>query len=382
MKVTSVIMFSVLPFLASAETLREAFAPAFKVGAAINARAFAEDGSPVGRIVAREFSSVTAENEMKPTFLQPSEGEFRWKTADRFVSFGESHGMKIIGHCLVWHSQTPDWFFTNADGTKATREQLIERMHAHIAAVVGRYKGRVHGWDVVNEAFDDAGNLHPSPWKDGIGEDFVELAFRFAHEADPAAELYYNDFNMFTPGKRAAAVKLVGDLKAKGLRIDAVGLQSHAHLMSPAVEDYEATIVALGEAGVKAMITELDVSVLPSAWGHTAEISANHEYAAKFDPWRNGVLPSDKQDELARRYGSLFRMYLKHRDIIDRVTFWGVTDGESWLNGFPVRGRTDYPLLFDRKLAPKPCYEAVLRTISAGARQARKGRADDNRHRR
>ena len=177
-------------------------------------------------------------------------------------------------------------------------------------------------------------------------------------------------------------MKLVGDLKAKGLRIDAVGLQSHAHLMSPAVEDYEATIVALGEAGVKAMITELDVSVLPSAWGHTAEISANHEYAAKFDPWRNGVLPSDKQDELARRYGSLFRMYLKHRDIIDRVTFWGVTDGESWLNGFPVRGRTDYPLLFDRKLAPKPCYEAVLRTISAGARQARKGRADDNRHHR
>ena len=364
MKIQTLVLLSLLPLLTFAETLRSAFAPAFKVGAAINARAYVHGESPVGKLVAREFSSITAENEMKPMSLQPREGEFRWETADKFVAFGERHGMKIIGHCLVWHSQTPDWFFTNPDGSKATREQLIDRMRTHIHAVVGRYKGRVHGWDVVNEAFDDRGNLHPSPWKDGIGDDFIELAFRFAHEADPDAELYYNDFNMFTSGKRKGVVRLVRDLKAKGVRIDAVGLQSHAHVSSPAVADYEATIVALGEAGVKAMITELDVSVLPSAWGHTAEISANHAYAAKFDPWRDGVLPDEKQQELARRYAALFRMYLKHRDLIDRVTFWGVSDRDSWLNGFPVRGRTDYPLLFDRRLAPKPCYEAVLRTVT------------------
>ena len=360
MKTAFLVLVASLSCLAQARTLKEAYAPHFKVGAAINGGAFLRAGSPVGAVAAREFSSITPENEMKPASLQPREGQFRWDVADRFVAFGEQHKMKIIGHCLVWHNQTPDWFFKNADGSKADRETLIARMRAHIHAVVGRYKGRVHGWDVVNEAFDDRGRIHPSPWRDGIGEDFLELAFTFAHEADPDAELYYNDFNMFQRGKRAGVVRMLQRFKEKGVFITGVGLQCHTALHGARVEEYEETIKAIAAEGKKAMITELDVSVLPSAWGHTAEITARKDYAEKFNPWKDGNLPEAKQQELAKRYTDLFAMFLRHADVIDRVTFWGVGDGQSWLNGFPVRGRTDYPLLFDRKLQPKPCYDAVL----------------------
>ena len=203
--------------------------------------------------------------------------------------------------------------------------------------------------------------LHPSPWRDGIGEDFIELAFRFAHEADPDAELYYNDFNMFTAGKRRGVVEMVRKFKEKGVRIDAVGLQSHAGLKGPKVEEYEATIEALASVGVKAMITELDVSALPSAWGLTAEITSRHDYDEKYNPWKDGVLPKDVEKEHARRYIDLFKMYLRHADVIDRVTLWGLTDGDSWLNDFPVRGRTDYPLFFGRDGQMKLCAKAVWR---------------------
>lgn len=347
----------------------------FKFGVAIPARIFMRAPNDSSRLVERHFNSITPENEMKPASLQPKEGEFRWDVSDRFVAFGEKNKMKIIGHCLVWHNQTPYWFFVNADGSKADRETLIARMRAHIHAVVGRYKGRIHGWDVVNEAFDDAGNLHPSPWRDGIGDDFIELAFRFAREADPDVELYYNDFNMFMPGKRRGVVEMVRRFKEKGVRIDAVGLQSHAGLKSPKVEEYEATIVALAAVGVKAMITELDVSALPSAWGVTAEITARHDYDEKYNPWKNGVLPKDVEREHARRYFDLFKMYLRHADVIDRVTLWGLTDADSWLNNFPVWGRTDYPLFFGRDGQMKPCAKVVWRLAQqASEKKPRNGK--------
>jgi endo-1,4-beta-xylanase len=350
--------------------IKDAYTGRFRLGAALGKWVYEETPNAESDIVAANFSSITAENEMKPERVQPREGVFHWDSADKFVAFGERHGMKIIGHCLVWHYQTPDWFFKNADGSKADRETLIARMRTHIHAVVGRYKGRVHGWDVVNEAFDDAGALHPSPWRDGIGEDFIELAFRFAHEADPDAELYYNDFNMFNQNKIAGVLRMVREFRAKGVRIDGVGMQSHVALNRPNLADYEASIVAFAAEGVKVMITELDVSVLPAAWGLSAEVSRSHDYDEKFNPWKNGVLPDEMQQRLARRYEELFRIYLKHADSIDRVTFWGVADGMSWLNNFPVRGRTDYPLLFDRSLKPKPCAAAVLRLAEAASGDA------------
>lgn len=347
----------------------------FSFGVAIPSKIYMGAPDDSTRLVERHFNSITPENEMKPMHVQPREGEFHWDVADRFVAFGERNRMKIIGHCLVWHNQTPRWFFVNADGSKADRETLIARMRAHIHAVVGRYKGRIHGWDVVNEAFDDAGNLHPSPWRDGIGDDFIELAFRFAHEADPDVELYYNDFNMFMPGKRRGVVEMVRRFKEKGVRIDAVGLQSHAGLKSPKVEEYEATIEALASAGVKAMVTELDISALPSAWGLTAEITSSHDYDDKYNPWKDGVLPKDVEKEHAKRYVDLFKMYLRHADVIDRVTIWGLTDGDSWLNDFPVRGRTDYPLFFGRDGKMKPCAKAVWWTAQqASEKKPRNGK--------
>lgn len=347
--------------LAASAGIKDSYVGRFRLGAAVAARVYAGAHNEETRIVEENFDSITPENEMKPDSIQPAEGEFRWDMADRFVAFGEKNHMKIIGHCLVWHNQTPRWFFENPDGSKADRETLIRRMREHIHAVVGRYKGRIHGWDVVNEAFDDAGNLHPSPWRDGIGDDFIELAFMFAHEADPHAELYYNDFNMFAKGKREGVVKMLRVFKAKGIRIDAVGLQSHGSLNSPKIEEYEDTIKAIAAEGAKAMITELDISVLPNAWGLSAEITQSRDYDEKYNPWKDGVLPRETQKELARRYVELFRMYLRNADKIDRVTVWGVSDKYSWLNDFPVKGRTDYPLFFDRDMKKKPCAKAIER---------------------
>ena len=338
--------------------LKDVYRDKFVVGAALSADVFTGEVAAEAAAVAAEFSTITAENEMKPERVQPQEGVFTWDLADKFVAFGEKNKMKIIGHCLVWHYQTPDWFFKNPDGSKADRETLIKRMRDHIHAVVGRYKGRVHGWDVVNEAFDDGGNLHPSPWRDGIGDDFVELAFRFAHEADPDAELYYNDFNMFNANKAAGVLRMARAFRAKGVRIDGIGLQSHNGLGGPRVEDYEATIRAIGREGLKAMVTELDVSVLPSTWGMSADIQKLQDYNEKYNPYVKGV-PAEKLAEQAKRYTDLFTMYLRNADVIDRVTVWGASDRNTWLNDYPMPGRTDYPLFLDKHGKAKPCLTAV-----------------------
>ena len=248
--------------------------------------------------------------------------------------------------------------FKDNSGQPASRELLVERMRTHIHTTVGRYRGRIKGWDVVNEAIEGNGTLRRSPWLEQVGPDFIELAFKFAHEADPDCELYYNDYGMDNPRKRERVVKLIRDLRRKGIRIDGVGLQSHQHLRSPNLGNYERSLVAFAAEGVKVMITELDISVLPAAWGVTAEITTSHQYRNKYDPYREG-LPEAKQKELAERYCELFRIYQRHAKVIDRVTFWGFTDRSSWLNGFPVRGRTDYPLLYDRHLKPKPCARAI-----------------------
>jgi len=330
----------------------------FKVGTCVNQWQFSRPSPDVEQVIAGTFNTVTPENELKPQSVQPREGEWRFEAGDRFVAFAEKHHMKPIGHCLVWHSQTGAWMFKDAEGKPASRELVVKRMREHIHKVVGRYRGRIKGWDVVNESFGGDGRLHRSPWLDRVGPDFMELAFKFAHEADPNCELYYNDYGMDNPRKRDGVVKMLREFKRKGIRIDGVGMQSHHHLRSPNLCHYEDSIAAFAAEGVKVMITELDISVLPSAWGVTAEISTSHEYRQKYDPYREG-LPAEKQQELADRYVELFKIYQRHAKSIDRVTFWGFTDKSSWLNGFPVRGRTDYPLLYDRALQPKPCARAI-----------------------
>jgi len=353
--------------------LKDAFDGRFSLGAAVSAGVWEGGLVRERQTVERHFNSITAENEMKPMYLQPREGEFNFETADKFVAFGEKNKMKVIGHCLVWHQQMPRWFFIDKDGRDVDRETLIARMRTHITTVVGRYKGRVHGWDVVNEAFDDKGELHDSPWLRIIGSDFVELAFRFAHEADPEAELYYNDFSMAAPGKRRGVARMVRDFRNKGVRIDGVGMQTHVNLTYPSLSDWEASLEAFAAEGVKVMVTEMDVSALPSAWGLTAEITTRHDYDEKYNPWKDGKLPDEIQKKLADRYEEFFGVLLRHSDVVDRVTLWGVEDGGSWLNDFPMRGRTDFPLFFGRDGQMKPCAkraaEAARKVAPAGEKR-------------
>lgn len=291
---------------------------------------------------------------MKAMYLQPKEGEFNFKDADRFVELGEKYGMQLIGHTLIWHSQAPDWFFIGKDGKEVSRDVLIERMRKYIQTVVSRYKGRIKGWDVVNEAILDKGDWRQSKFYQIIGEDFIELAFQFAHEADPDVELYYNDFSMSQKGKREGVVRMVRKLKDKGVQINGIGMQGHLSLDYPSVADFEASILAFSSLGVQVMITELDISVLPMPGpSQGAEVSTNYQYDQLLNPYAEG-LPAEVESKLANRYKEFFALFLKHHEKIDRVTLWGVTDADSWKNNWPVRGRKDYPLLFDRNYLAKP----------------------------
>lgn len=335
-------------------SLKEAFSGKFEIGAALNLRQIYERDEKAAALIKAQFNSITAENCMKAMYLQPKEGEFNFKDADRFVELGVKYGMQLIGHTLIWHSQAPDWFFIGKDGKEVSREVLIERMRKHIQTVVSRYKGRTKGWDVVNEAILDNGDWRESKFYQIIGEDFIELAFQFAHEADPDVELYYNDFSMFQKGKREGVVRMVRKLKDKGMQINGIGMQGHLSLEYPSVADFEASILAFSSLGVKVMITELDISVLPMPGpSHGAEVSTNYHYDQVLNPYAEG-LPKEVESKLANRYKEFFALFLKHHDKIDRVTLWGVTDADSWKNNWPVRGRTDYPLLFDRNYQAKP----------------------------
>lgn len=342
------------------DTLKDALKDKFLIGVAMNEAQITEADSSSVAIIKNHFNSITAENCMKSEELQPVEGEFNFKLADQFVKFGEENNMYIIGHTLVWHSQAPKWFFTDATGKDVTREVLIERMKNHIFTVVGRYKGKVKGWDVVNEAFEDDGSWRNSKFYQIIGEDYIRLAFQFAHEADPDADLYYNDYSMSHEGRRNTVVKMVKDLKSQGVRIDGVGLQGHMDMVFPDLDEFEKSMLAFAETGVKLMITELDVTVLPRPGIDVgAEISASFEYQQKLNPYAEG-LPDSVSIALNNRYNDIFKLFLKHSDILERVTLWGVYDGQSWRNNWPVRGRTDYPLIFDRNFQPKPVVKSIV----------------------
>jgi endo-1,4-beta-xylanase len=235
-------------------------------------------------------------------------------------------------------------------------------MREHIHTVVGRYQGRIQAWDVVNEALNEDGTLRPSPWFRIIGEDYIAQAFRFAHEADPSAQLYYNDYALENEPKRRGAIALIRNLQAAGVPIHGVGTQQHARMDWPTAEEVDATLRDFGQLGVQVMVTELDVSVLPECEGHPSDDVGRREAAdPALNPYPDG-LPAPVQQALAERYAGLFKVYLKHCDSLSRVTFWGVTDLHSWRNGWPIRGRTDYPLLFDRNGRPKPAFHAVIRT--------------------
>lgn len=344
----------------SVPSLKNSFKNDFNIGVAMNSdQIIGKDSSSVHLIVS-QFNSVVPENCMKAEVIHPKEGSYDFTLADQFVDFGLKHKMKIIGHTLIWHSQVPAWFFVDENGVDVSKEVLIKRMKDHISTVVGRYKGKVAGWDVVNEALNEDGSLRQSKFYQIIGPEFLQLAFEFAHDADPDAELYYNDYNLYKPAKRFGVIEMVNVLRENGCRIDAVGEQAHYGLGMPVLTDLEKTIVAFSEMGLKTSITELDVSVLPFPSEEiTAEVSQSYTNKPEFDPYVN-QLPDSIDNQFTKMYVDLFKIFLRHKDVISRVTFWGVNDGQSWRNYWPIPGRTDYPLLFDRANKPKKAVEAII----------------------
>ncbi|WP_373826580.1 endo-1,4-beta-xylanase [Bacteroides heparinolyticus] len=340
-------------------TLKDALGDKFLIGTALNTRQSSGQDTDAVKVVKKHFNAIVAENCMKSEVLQPEEGRYDFRQADEFVKFGEDNGMTVTGHCLIWHSQCPRWFLVDKDGKNVSAEVLKQRMKEHITTVVSRYKGRILGWDVVNEAIMEDGSYRKSKFYEILGEEFIPLAFQYAHEADPDAELYYNDYNMHEPGKRATVVKLVNDLKKRGLRIDAVGMQGHVGMDYPDLSEFEASMEAYAATGAKVMITEFDMSALPTI-SRSANVADRVDFEKKtLNPYPDG-LPDSVSLEWNARMETFMNLFIKHADYVTRVTAWGVSDRDSWKNNFPMRGRTDYPLFFDREYRPKPFVQKLI----------------------
>src|SRR5699024_8699265 len=346
-------------------SLAEAYEGMFKIGVAVNGWQVEGEDPQSLPIITKHFNTITAENLMKWSPIHPEPNKYTFDAADRFVAFGEQHDMFIVGHTLVWHSQIPDWTFEDESGDELGREALLRRIKDHISTVVGRYKGRVYAWDVVNEAATWSDGLRKSKWLEIIGKEYIDKAFQYAHEADPNAELYYNDYNLWAPDKRETVVKMVKRLQENNIPIHGVGMQTHIGLEGPPLDEIEASIKAFAELGIKVMITELDISVLPSrddvnvSYNPDAGYGSYGDIPEELNPYTEG-LPDSVQQQLKKRYVQLFKLFKKHQDKISRVTFWGLNDRQSWLNNFPIPGRTNYPLLFNRNNEAKPAFYGIL----------------------
>ncbi len=344
-------------------TMKEYFANDFLIGAAINMPHVKGDDPKSDSIVRRHFNSIVAENCMKCEEIHPAENTYFWDDADAFVDYGQRNNMAIIGHTLIWHSQLAPWFAVDSEGKPATPDVLKQRMRDHITTVVTRYKGKIKGWDVVNEAIMEDGSYRKSPFYDILGEEFIPLAFQYAHEADPDAELYINDYAMNVPAKRDAYVKLVNDMKSKGLRVDGIGMQAHMGMDYPDFNEFEKSIEAYASTGCNVMITEWDMSALPTV-SRSANISDSIVYNTVFNPYPDGM-PAEIAERWNCRMDSVTDILLRHSDVISRVTAWGTHDGMSWKNNFPMKGRVEYPLLFDRDYNLKPFMENRLAESTA-----------------
>ena len=348
--------------------LKSVFQGKFLIGGTLSIAALDGKNPAELNLAQTHFSALTPENSMKPDAIQPSEGNFTFERADRLVEIAQKNGATAIGHCLVWHSQTPRWFFQGANGQPVTREVALERMRKHISTVVGRYKGKIKQWDVVNEAINDGpGVLRDSPWRRAIGDDYIAEAFRAAHAADPKAILIYNDYNIELGYKRPKAIELLKSLIAQKVPINAVGIQGHWRMDNPDLTEVETAIKEFGALGLKVMITELDMGVLPSR-DQGADISTiermTPEQVSVMNPYTKG-LPETVAEQQAERYRQAFDIFLRHKEVIGRVTLWGVRDSDSWLNNFPVRGRTEHALLFDRSGAPKPAFFSIQKAAAS-----------------
>jgi len=323
-------------------SLHEAFAKEFPIGAAVSPVILDSTGS----LIARHYNSLTAENDMKPIELQPEENFFTFEKADRIVRFAKEHGMRLRGHTLVWHNQTPDWMFEGKNGEPADRELLLCRMKLHIDTVVGRYRGDVYCWDVVNEAIQDKEGdlLRQSRWLELVGEDYIQKAFEYAHAADPHALLFYNDYHETVPTKREKIYKLVKELLDRGTPIHGIGLQAHWNIYEPSIEDIRVAIERYASLGLPLHITELDLPMFGND-----------------DKRREVMKPTEAMiEQQAKHYEQIFNLFRSYKDVITNVTFWGVADDYTWLDYFPGKERKTWPFLFNDQHEPKPCFWGVI----------------------
>lgn len=339
----------------SQATLKTAYQKDFLIGTALGTMHIEERNETANELIKREFNAITPENIMKSEVIHPEWGRYNWAPADKFVEYGQKNNMYIAGHTLVWHSQLPR-FVSKINSADSVRLFMTE----HIKTVAGRYAGKINSWDVVNEALNEDGTLRKSVFLNKLGEGYLKEAFELAAKADPKAALYYNDYNIEQPAKRKGAIELIKKLQASGTKIDGVGIQGHWSINTLNLKVIEDAIIEFSQLGIKVAFTELDLTVLPNPWDlKGADVSQNFEGSPKMNPYTAG-LPDSVGVVLAQKYEDLFKLFLKHKDKISRVTFWGVNDGHSWLNGFPIRGRTNYPLLFDREYKPKLAYKSVI----------------------
>jgi len=354
-----VITVAIKPCSAQALSLKKVFKNDFIIGAALGYDEINGKYPDDIKMVTKQFNAISSAI-LEWSSINPKPGFYNFETADKYVDFGEKHKMFIIAHGLIWHQLVPEWIFKNKDGNITTRDTLLKRMRNHIFTLVGRYKGRISCWIVANEALENNGQLRKTKWLEIIGKDYLQKAFEYAHDADPNAKLYYNDYDLWMPAKRIAMIELIQELKSKGVHLDGVGIQGHWTIDYPSLDKVEETLVAFSKIGVRVMITEMDVSVLPRPGHHEgAEITDSYKQSEALNPYPHS-LPDSMQNRLADRYVKIFELFHQYRNEIDGVTFWGINDRDSWRNDWPIKGRTDYPMLFDRSNQPKPAFYSVI----------------------
>jgi endo-1,4-beta-xylanase len=345
------------------DTLKSAFKDKYLIGTALNISQFRNNDTRPLQIAEKQFNCITPENMLKWERVHPAPGVYNFGPVDTLMAYCQKNNLKVIGHTLVWHNQTPAWVFKDDEGNPASRDTLLNRLKEHIFTVVGRYKGKIHGWDVINEAFNEEGKLRNTPWMDIIGKEYIEIALQWTHEADPQTELYYNDFNMWYKSKSQAVVEMVKDFRQRNVPIDGIGLQGHWGLNYPTIDELNETFDIYSGLGIDFLVTELELDMLPRPEDYEgADINKSFEAKKALDPWPDG-LPDSMQTVIAERYAEIFSVFNKYSSSISRITLWGVDDGQSWRNYWPIYTRTAYPLLFDRNYQPKKAFYAVIKTV-------------------
>lgn len=335
----------------SSKGLKDYYKNYFAIGVAVSPQALKKEDE--SKLIIHQFNSITPENAMKMGPIHPKENEYNWKDADSIVAFAQRHHIKIRGHNLCWHNQVPGWLFIDSAGKTVTKEILLKRLKDHITTVVSRYKGIIYAWDVVNEAISDKPGeyFRNSLWYQVCGEDFIAKAFEYAHAADPHALLFYNDYNEINAAKREKIFKMVKRLKDAGVPIDGVGLQGHWAINEPSEGQLDSTISRFAELGLTLQITELDISVYPK----------EHNARERKEEDNNTAFTAEKERKQMEVYKMCFSVFRKYKNVLSGVTFWNISDKSSWLDNFPVRGRKDYPLLFDANLLPKKAFWEVVK---------------------